>query len=228
MMRWHRWVRGCAAAMVAGVAAAACTPMPQEAPDPSPITAPRVDIPDDPDERTGSVFDEQRSMRLFEDRSARRTGDLITVVIEEETAGDRSINSEMARQQEADIPAPQIGGEDLEIFGRPFAFEQEGEASFEGGGSADQETNLTGTINAVVVDTTPNGHLVIRGEKNVRVSQGQETLRISGIVRTDDVGANNEVSSNRVANMQVGYTGEEALSDSAQPGWLTRFLMRRY
>ncbi|MFW6278524.1 MAG: flagellar basal body L-ring protein FlgH, partial [Halorhodospira sp.] len=199
-----------------GLAACSMTP---DAPEPSPITAPRVEIPDDAGEASGSVFDKERNMRLFEDRSARSRGDLITVVIEEEMAGDRSVDSEMSRSQEADQPAPEIGGEELELFERPFSFQQEGESSFEGGGTADQETNLTATITAVVVDTTPNGHLVIQGEKSVTVSQGQEQLRLSGIVRPDDVGANNEVSSDQVANMQVGYTGYEALSDSAQPGW---------
>lgn len=213
-----------AAGAVLGAVASGCAPL-EEAEEPSPITAPRVDLPEEGPE---TVFDEQREMRLFEDRSAQRTGDLVTVIIEEETAGERAVNAEMDRAQEADMGAPEIGGEPMEMFGRPFAFAQDGEAEFEGGGSADQETELTGTITAVVTDTTPNGHLVIQGEKAVTVSQGEERLRISGIVRPDDVGANNEVSSDHVANMQVGYTGSETLNDSATPGWLTRFIMQRH
>ncbi len=212
----------------AGVAAllSACA-SPPEAPEPSPIPAPRVEVPDGGDAER-SIFDERQGMRLFEDRSAREVGDVLTVVVEEQMSGDKSVSSEMERTQEADMPAPEIGGEELNIAGRPFAFQQEGEGSFEGGGEADQSTDLTATITAVVVDKTPNGHLMIEGEKAVTVSQGKEYLRISGLVRTDDVGADNEIPSNRIANLQVGYTGSEAINDSAQPGWLTRFLMRRY
>lgn len=209
----------------AAVLLSACASSPK-APEPSPITAPRVDPSGQDDSR--SIFDERQRMRLFEDRSAREVGELLTVVVEEQMSGDKSVSSQMERTQEADLPAPQIGGEELNIAGRPFAFQQEGESSFEGSGSADQSTNLTGTITAVVVDKTPNGHLVIEGEKTVTVSQGKEYLRISGLVRTEDVRANNEVPSSRIANLQVGYTGSETIDDSAQPGWLTRFLMRRY
>lgn len=218
-----------AALGAAAVVLAACAPLPPEETDePSPISAPRLDLDmDDREDTAGGMFDEERPMRLFEDRSARREGDLITVRIEEQTEGDKAISSSMEREAGADLPAPVIGGQDLEIAGRPFQFEQEGEANFEGSGSAEQSTNLSGTVTAVVVDTLPNGHLVIRGEKAVTVSQGTEQLQIQGIVRTDDVGANNEISSNQVANMQLSYTGSDTIDDTAKPGWLTRFLMRR-
>ena len=215
------------AALLAG-ALPACAPLEEDPGRPTPITAPRVDIPDVSEDRHGAVYEQDRGLDLFTDRSARRAGDLVTVLVEEEMSGERSVNSEMAREQEGDIPAPQLGGQEMEVGGQPFAFEQDGEVAFEGGGSADQDTNLNATITAVVVDTTPNGHLIIQGEKAVTVSQGQERLRISGVVRADDVGANNEVSSDRIANLQVGYTGSETLSESAQPGWLTDFLMRRH
>lgn len=212
-----------------GVLLAACAPLPpEEADDPSPMAAPRPDIsPDERDDRVGGMFDEERPMRLFEDRSARREGDLVTVLIEEATEGDKAIGAAMERESGGELPPPEIGGQDLEIAGRPFSFQQEGQADFEGSGEANQSTNLSGTITAVVVDTLPNGHLVIRGEKAVTVSQGEEQMVISGIVRTDDVGPNNEISSNRVANMQLSYTGSDTIDDAAKPGWLTRFLMRR-
>ncbi len=217
-----------ALAVFGALVLAACAPLPpEEAPDPRPLTAPRVDLGPNGDERVGAMFDEGRSMRLFEDRSARRRGDLVTVIIEERTSGNKSVSSSMSRSSGAEMPAPQIGGRDLEIAGRPFAFEHEGDATFEGRGQAEQSNNLTGTITAVVIDTMPNGHLVIRGEKAVTVSQGQEYVVISGIVRADDVAPNNTISSDMVANMQLSYTGSETIDDSTKPGWLTRFLMRR-
>jgi flagellar L-ring protein precursor FlgH len=108
-----------------------------------------------------------------------------------------------------------------------MAFENESETTFEGSGNANQDTSLSGTITAVVVDKLPNGNMFIHGQKAVKVSQGEEYLTISGIVRPDDVGANNEISSDKIAAMRVGYTGAGAVDDAAVPGWMTRFLMRR-
>lgn len=205
---------------------AGCAPAQQES-DLAPITAPRVQVPDAEEFPQGGLFEEQRRMRLFEDRSARRAGDLITVIIEEEISGNKSASANMTREAEGDMPAPQFGGEEFGVAGRPMAFEHTGEASFEGDGGAEQDSSLSGTITAMVVDTLPNGQLVIKGQKAVTVSQGEEYLTISGIVRPDDVGANNEITSDKVAAMQVGYTGSGSINEATTPGWMTRFFLER-
>ncbi|MBK1651798.1 hypothetical protein CKO08_06060 [Halorhodospira halochloris] len=225
-LKYSRTVSVVALAALALGLASGCAPMPEEH-GPSPITAPRVQIPDMAESPRGALFDEQQRMRLFEDRSARRQGDLITVIVEEEMSGSRSVGADMFRAAEGDFPTPQFGGEDFDIAGRPMSFEHDSESNFEGGGGADQDTSLSGTITAVVVDTLPNGQMVIQGQKAVTVSQGEEYLTISGIVRPDDVGANNEVSSDKIAAMQVGYTGEGSIDDAAAPGWMSRFFMSR-
>ncbi|MBK1734838.1 hypothetical protein CKO15_05950 [Halorhodospira abdelmalekii] len=194
---------------------------------PSPITAPRVQLPDLAESPRGALFDEDRRMRLFEDRSARRPGDVITVIVEEEISGSRSVNANMFRQAEGDLQALQIGGEEFEVAGRPMTFQHGGEANFDGGGDADETTSLSGTITAMVVDTMPNGQLIIRGQKAVTASQGEQYLTLTGIVRPDDVGANNEISSSRVAQLRVAYTGSDTIGDAARPGWTTRFFMGR-
>lgn len=204
-----------------------CATMNGEQQELAPITAPRVQIPDKAESPSGALFDAEKRMRLFEDRSARRKGDLITVIVEEELSGDRSASADMSTTAEGDFPAPQIGGEEFALAGRPMAFEHEGESTFEGSGGADQQTTLSGTITAVVVKTLPNGQMVIQGQKAVTVSQGEEYFTITGIVRPDDVGANNEITADKIAAMRVGYTGEGPIKDATSPGWMSRFLLSR-
>ena len=69
----------------------------------------------------------------------------------------------------------------------------------------------------------PNGTLQIKGEKALRLNQGDEYIRLTGLVRIDDINRYNQVSSQSVANAKISYAGRGVLNDSNSAGWLTRF-----
>ena len=71
----------------------------------------------------------------------------------------------------------------------------------------------------------PNGILAIRGEKWITLNQGDELIRISGLVRTDDIGPDNTVLSTRVADARITYSGTGAFANASQPGWLNQFFL---
>jgi Flagellar basal body L-ring protein len=73
-----------------------------------------------------------------------------------------------------------------------------------------------------VIDVLPNGNLSVRGEKRVALNQGDEFIRLSGIVRPVDITASNMISSDKVADVTIMYVGEGALADSSKMGWLSR------
>jgi flagellar L-ring protein precursor FlgH len=75
----------------------------------------------------------------------------------------------------------------------------------------------------VVQDVLPNGLLSVSGEKTLMLNQGEEFLRLKGYIRAADIGADNQVSSLRVANARIAYSAKGALADANTPGWLTRF-----
>ena len=81
----------------------------------------------------------------------------------------------------------------------------------------------SGAITAVVVEVLPNGLLRIAGEKSLWLNQGEEFIRLSGYVRGQDIDAANRVSSQRLANARIAYSGSGTLADANTPGWLTRF-----
>ena len=71
----------------------------------------------------------------------------------------------------------------------------------------------------------PNGNLVIRGEKWLTLNTGEEFIRLEGLVRPQDVKADNTVESNRVANARIQYSGKGDQQEVQSAGWLTSFFM---
>jgi flagellar L-ring protein FlgH len=82
---------------------------------------------------------------------------------------------------------------------------------------------LEGSIAVTVADVLPNGNLIVQGEKWMRINQGEEYIRLRGIVRPVDIGANNSVLSTQIADAQFAYGGTGAVAASSSPGWLSRF-----
>jgi flagellar L-ring protein precursor FlgH len=74
-----------------------------------------------------------------------------------------------------------------------------------------------------VVEDLGNGNLRVAGEKQMRLNQGDELVQIQGLVRTADIGPDNRVSSDRVADAQILYGGRGTLARSNAMGWLARF-----
>ena len=87
---------------------------------------------------------------------------------------------------------------------------------------AEQQNSLRGEITVSVHAVQPNGILEIRGEKWLTLNQGDEYIRLSGLVRADDIQNDNSVSSQRIADARISYAGRGALSDANAAGWLTR------
>jgi len=76
-----------------------------------------------------------------------------------------------------------------------------------------------------VTEVLANGNLLVRGEKLIGINQGHEYVRLSGIVRAQDIQPDNSVLSTQVADAQISYGGKGALADSNEHGWLTRFFV---
>ena len=91
-----------------------------------------------------------------------------------------------------------------------------------GNGQANQSNSLTGSISVSVVEVLPNGNLKVRGEKRVSLNQGNEYLRVSGIIRPIDISATNTVSSSQLADATIMYTGDGAVTDASRMGWISR------
>ena len=186
--------------------------------------APIVQIPEPPPASvTGSIYNGGRNDNWFGRKRDYKVGDIITVVLDERTQADRNSCVNASRTSSNDVMAglqPRLPGF---LDGLPLAGST---LESNGTGRAAQGATLTGSVAVTVTNVLTNGNLVVRGEKQLDLSEGSETIRVAGIVRTEDVGPDGTVFSRRLANAQIAYTGSGALSNASQVPWGTNALMK--
>lgn len=198
------------------------TPLPKREPSFSPV-APADLRP--PPQSTGGIYQAGYDMRLFEDHTARRVGDILTVQLNEKTQSQKGANTQDSKSDNVSIAAPILGLFGLGILGSSdMKAEISTKNSFSGKGKTDQSNQLNGAISVTVVELLPNGNLKIRGEKRVTLNQGDEFIRLSGIVRPVDITPSNVIDSSKIADATFMYTGEGALADVSSKGWGSRIL----
>jgi len=197
---------------------------------------PILSIPQDPAPLvTGSIYNGGRNDNWFGRKKDYRVGDIITVVLNEQTQANRVNNTTATRETENDVAAglvPMITN-NLPGFARDRAGRLTNGLKLDGStigseatGSADQRASLTGSIAVTVTQVLPNGNLVVRGEKQLDLSEGGEVIRVAGIVRSDDVAPNGTVFSRRLANAQISYTGSGDLASANKVPWGTSVLFK--
>lgn len=172
-----------------------------------------------PEAKSGSLYRHQYTMTLFQDRRAYRVGDILTVLLSEETESSKKAGTQFGKKSGLNFAAPTIGTQTIDELGVSI----DGSRSFDGSASSSQGNKLQGAITVTVHEVLPNGVLRISGEKWLRLNQGDEFIRLSGIIRVDDISRNNQVSSQRIGDARITYSGRGALADSNAAGWLTQF-----
>jgi flagellar L-ring protein precursor FlgH len=200
----------------------ACTPIPQRDPAFSPV-APADLRP--PVQSNGSIYQSGYDSRLFEDQTAKRVGDIITITLLEKTQAKKADDLKTQKDNQMSASAPSIFGFAASAFtGQSPTTSLASSKQFTGTGAADQSNSLTGNISVTVVELLPNGNLSVRGEKRVTLNQGDEFIRLSGIVRPVDISSTNIITSDKVADVTIMYVGEGAMADASKMGWLARIL----
>lgn len=174
---------------------------------------------------TGSLYHAGTSMDLYGDGRAHRVGDIITVVLTERTQSSKSSSTETDKSTDIGIGAPTVMGRELNVFGNPLSASMNSNSNFEGEGSSDMRNSLSGNITVTVHQVLPNGNLLVRGEKWLTLNQGDEYIRISGLVRKQDIGPDNQIESTRLADARITYSGTGATHDANVMGWLARFFI---
>jgi flagellar L-ring protein precursor FlgH len=200
----------------------ACTPLPQRDPAFAPV-APANLRP--PIQSSGSIYQSGYDMRLFEDNKAMRVGDILTITLQEKTQAKKADDLNTKKDNQMSVTAPTLFGMAAHVLtGNDVETKLASTKEFSGKGAADQSNSLSGNISVTVVELLPNGNLRVRGEKRLTLNQGDEYVRLSGIVRPVDVDPSNTVSSDKVADATIMYTGNGAMADASKMGWLARIV----
>jgi flagellar L-ring protein precursor FlgH len=172
--------------------------------------------------RSGSLYQPGRAFLLFEDVVARRVGDVLTIRLAEKTDAKKKADTKLTKDS-GNALASDLSG--THISPRQLDFDVQVERDQDSKTESKQSNSLSGDITVVVSDVLANGNLVVRGEKWIKLNQGDEYVRISGIVRPEDIGPDNSVASFKVANARISYSGTGQLADANTMGWLARFFV---
>jgi flagellar L-ring protein precursor FlgH len=182
---------------------------PTFAPPPPPVAA------------NGSIFQASQGYApLTNGTRASAVGDLLTVVLVERMQAAKTAAATTGRKGDIGLSPPVTGP--LSLF-TPQEFNMGGDSSFNGKGQAAQSNALSGEVSVTVAEVYPNGTMLVRGEKLVRLNRGDEFVQFAGIVRQVDVTADNRVPSTRVADARITYTGKGEIARASRQGWLQRF-----
>jgi len=173
----------------------------------------------------GSLFHTSTALNLYGDGRAFRVGDIISVQLEESTQSSKSASTSVDKSSNTAIAGGTAFGRDLAIGSVPLSANFGGGSAFAGDGSSDMSNSLSGQITATVHEVRPNGTLVVKGEKWLTLNQGDEYIRVSGIVRPQDIDASNTISSTRLADARITYSGTGSVHDSNSLGWLAKFFV---
>jgi flagellar L-ring protein precursor FlgH len=206
-----------AAALLAG-----CALLPAKAHKPEPVVA-RVLPPPTP--RTdGAIYQAGQQMELFADLKARRVGDVLTIKLNEVTAASKSAVTKTKKATAVANTGPTIFGKTITTKGVPIMnTSMNGSDSFDGEGASTQSNSLAGSLTVTVTDVQANGNLVVQGDKTLKLNQGDEYVHIAGVIRPADIATDNTVTSDRIADAHISYSGKGVVDSSNRVGWLARF-----
>ncbi|ARD43645.1 flagellar basal body L-ring protein FlgH [Colwellia sp. PAMC 21821] len=173
---------------------------------------------------TGSLFNINYVNNIYSDSKAHRVGDIISVILSESTQANKNAKTELKKANNAALnPITGIGGAAINFNNKALQFGYDQSSNFKGDSKADQSNSLAGNISVHVLRVLPNGNLMIRGEKWMSLNNGDEYIRLTGIVRSQDISSDNTVTSSKVANARIEYAGTGTFADVQEQGWLSKF-----
>ena len=170
--------------------------------------------------RSGTIFNATRGNLFSMESRAQMVGDIITVQFAESFQATKSQNAATAKSNDSSISLPTaLGTPELSTkLGSSLA------NTFSGSGSSAQSNSLNGQVSVHVVRVFQNGNLEILGQKKLTLNNGDEYIRVHGIVRPKDINEKNIVSSDRIANANIQYIGAGDIAASGKKSWYSKIL----
>lgn len=195
--------------------------------DPVPVTkAPPLPPPSPRQVATGSLWREDVSANyLFADVKARFPGDLLTIVITEDASGSNDADTSTSTETEVFASLEQFFGLPQQLAGKnptidPTQLVKASTArTWDGEGTTNRKGKLSARMTAKVVTVSPTGNLWIQGEKVVAVNREDQHIVVNGWVRPEDIDAQNQVLSTRLADARIDYYGSGVVGRRQREGW---------
>lgn len=172
------------------------------------------------DENPGSLYPTTAYRNPLADRSARRVGDVVTILIQESSTASFNASTTTSRKDTNDASLTKIPLLTSLLNGLGTT----SNSATAGTGATTQVGNFTAKITCLVKKVLPNGNMIIEGQRWIKVNKNYQSFKISGVIRPDDVRVDNTVLSENVAEAEITADGKGQISDRQRRGFLTRIL----
>lgn len=174
-----------------------------------------------------SLWRDDASKSMFADKRAGNVGDILTILVQENTTASKDNKTATSKSSGVDASITSFlyspGASKLLTKGGQLpAMKFDSKNDYSGGGTIDNSENIIARIAVRVIDVLPNKQLVVEGRRETAFSGERQTVLLHGIVRSEDVAANNTIYSYNVADATIQIIGKGTISDSQRKGWFTR------
>jgi flagellar L-ring protein FlgH len=172
-----------------------------------------------------SLWKPQFARSMVADKKARAVGDILTIIVQENNSATKDNSTQTSKKTGMDssissfLYGPSASGF-LTKGGKYPALKLDSKTDFDGGGKINNTERITARISVRVIDALPNGNLVVEGTRQTSFGGESQDAVLRGVVRSEDVTANNTVLSYNVADATIKYVSRGTVSDSQRKGWL--------
>lgn len=181
--------------------------------------------------QNGSLYAEG-APGLFEDPVASRIGDILVIRIDEKDLASHQADSKLDKSDDTSYGVPAAFGFVAALKSKypdvdpAKLFATTTSQKFSGNGAVSRQSQVMATLPVRVRQILPSGDLFVEGTKVVMVGAEEKHIYLSGIVRRIDIADDNSVSSSRIADAEIEYTGRGDISDTQRRGWGNRVLSK--
>ncbi len=159
---------------------------------------------------------------LYADHKSFSVGDIITVVITEQSSAQVSSKESTKKSSKHDVSSAAGQGGFSFIPLNAFSLSTANDAS--GNASSTRQGSLDATMTARIISIDDNGNLILKGEKSVEINGEEQITTIEGTVRPGDVRFDNTIYSYNIADAKISYKGKGTVRDGSRIGFVSRIL----
>ncbi|MFW5985970.1 MAG: flagellar basal body L-ring protein FlgH [Halanaerobiales bacterium] len=164
-----------------------------------------------------SLWDEKAAEIYKNEKMQFELGDVITVLIEEESDAVQNSGTSSGQDSSTDAAPGGILG-----FIANLGLEYSDEDSSEG--EIEQSGEIEADITTQIIEKYDNGNFKIEGKKNIKVNNEEQTIIVSGIIRPDDINEDNTISSKKLADSFIEFEGKGTVREKQRPNLFQRIL----
>jgi flagellar L-ring protein precursor FlgH len=213
---------------------AACATPPTPQPGVYPGRLPDLELAEHPRPISeGSLYTEESGSELVGDFRGRHLGDVIVVRITESALGTSSADSKLDKTSANELKAPTLLGYENKLkgvlgpdFDPALAYKTANAQNFDGKGETNRAASLTAQVAVRVMAVGTGGRMVVAGTKDITVNREHQTLTLAGIIRPEDVRADNTVASSSIADLTIKYGGTGDVAEMTRQGWFTKLISK--